>query len=371
MELKCYYPGGMGMPGRIFNSSSYRYGFQNQEIDREFWGGAVAFEYRVEDPRLVRFFSVDPLADDYPHNSPYAFAENRLIDGIELEGLEWKPTQDKEGNTTDYSWVGYNNDGTPKAGSKSGGIVSKGNYNYLYASDAKSQKGWLDIFSRDKTATFSNGETTDRSAMFNYSFEFQQTNGATIGGGWLNIKADVWNEEGTVAADLNVRNGVGTAVNLKTADLFYKVRSDLGLTIKPTAIESDGLGPIDYMIGLGELKTVRASSKIIGSAQTTGTKGHAFTSKLVAWRYALDPRVERVTLDLGYKKLLGGGAFKWGPRPDVGVLFRSGRVKTFEIMSKTDIDSRLFNRNFLFMQRNSIQGNTRVLKPFSLKSLYK
>ncbi|MFH6994546.1 LysM peptidoglycan-binding domain-containing protein [Flavobacterium sp. FlaQc-48] len=27
----------------------------------------------------------------YPHNSPYAFAENRVIDGIELEGLEWMP----------------------------------------------------------------------------------------------------------------------------------------------------------------------------------------------------------------------------------------------------------------------------------------
>lgn len=29
------------------------------------------------------------MASSYPHNSPYAFSENRVIDGIELEGLEW------------------------------------------------------------------------------------------------------------------------------------------------------------------------------------------------------------------------------------------------------------------------------------------
>jgi hypothetical protein len=43
----------------------------------------------MHDPRIGRFFAVDPLAPDYPHNSPYAFSENRVIDGIELEGLEF------------------------------------------------------------------------------------------------------------------------------------------------------------------------------------------------------------------------------------------------------------------------------------------
>ena len=45
----------------------------------------------MHDPRVGRFFAVDPLFRTYPHNSPYAFAENRVIDGIELEGLEWLP----------------------------------------------------------------------------------------------------------------------------------------------------------------------------------------------------------------------------------------------------------------------------------------
>jgi RHS repeat-associated protein len=67
---------------------AYRYGFQNQEHDNELWSGAVSYKYRVEDPRLGRFFSVDPLAAKYPHNSVYAFSENRVVDAVELEGLE-------------------------------------------------------------------------------------------------------------------------------------------------------------------------------------------------------------------------------------------------------------------------------------------
>ena len=38
--------------------------------------------------RLGRFFAVDPLARQYPHNSPYAFSENVVINAIELEGRE-------------------------------------------------------------------------------------------------------------------------------------------------------------------------------------------------------------------------------------------------------------------------------------------
>lgn len=66
----------------------YRYGFQGQETDKEILGGAVSFKYRIHDARLGRFLSVDPLAPDYPHNSPYAFSENRVIDAVELEGRE-------------------------------------------------------------------------------------------------------------------------------------------------------------------------------------------------------------------------------------------------------------------------------------------
>jgi RHS repeat-associated protein len=77
------------LEGRTYTAESgYRYGFQAQEEDTELWEGAVNYKYRIEDPRLGRFFSVDPLSSKFPWNSTYAFSENRLIDGVELEGLE-------------------------------------------------------------------------------------------------------------------------------------------------------------------------------------------------------------------------------------------------------------------------------------------
>ena len=86
-----YYPYGMLLPNRNGNSDNYRYGFQGQELDNEVKGNAnsINYKYRIHDPRIGRFFSIDPLFKEYPHNSPYAFSENRVIDGIELEGLEY------------------------------------------------------------------------------------------------------------------------------------------------------------------------------------------------------------------------------------------------------------------------------------------
>jgi RHS repeat-associated protein len=80
----------MLQPNRHKDSKSYRYGFQGQEMDNEVKGegNSINYKYRMHDPRLGRFFAVDPLAAKYPYYSPYSFSGNRLIDRIELEGLE-------------------------------------------------------------------------------------------------------------------------------------------------------------------------------------------------------------------------------------------------------------------------------------------
>lgn len=82
----------MLLPGRHANTSDYRYGFQGQEMDHEIKGEGNShnFKYRMHDPRVGRFFATDPLASSYPWNSPYAFSENRVIDGVELEGSEYE-----------------------------------------------------------------------------------------------------------------------------------------------------------------------------------------------------------------------------------------------------------------------------------------
>ena len=61
-------------------NGGYRYFFNGQESDGEVYGqgGLHAFEYRMHDTRIGRFWNVDPLAGKFPWNSVYAFAENRV-----------------------------------------------------------------------------------------------------------------------------------------------------------------------------------------------------------------------------------------------------------------------------------------------------
>lgn len=107
-----YFPFGMEMPGRTIDNSAYRFGFNTQERtdeiagarfgfngqekDNEVAGDGVTteFKYRSYDARIGRFKSKDPLSRSYPWNSSYAFAENRVIDGRDLEGREFEAGND-------------------------------------------------------------------------------------------------------------------------------------------------------------------------------------------------------------------------------------------------------------------------------------
>ena len=86
-----YSPFGVELDGRTV-SGGYRFGYQNQEKDDEIKGegNSVNYSYRIQETRLGRFFIIDPIAGMFSWNSTYAFCENRLIDGIDMEGLEWE-----------------------------------------------------------------------------------------------------------------------------------------------------------------------------------------------------------------------------------------------------------------------------------------
>jgi RHS repeat-associated protein len=92
-----YYPFGMIIPNKKFSAGTgYRYGFNGKENDNEPKGEANQQDYgmRISDPRLGRFLSVDPLTSSYPSWSPYPFAMNNPIAGIDLDGLEFYYTVD-------------------------------------------------------------------------------------------------------------------------------------------------------------------------------------------------------------------------------------------------------------------------------------
>ncbi|QHS58053.1 deaminase domain-containing protein [Chitinophaga agri] len=69
----------------------YRYGFNGKENDNEVKGEGNQQDYgfRIYDPRIGKFLSVDPLTPKYPGLTPYQFASNRVIDGVDLDGLEY------------------------------------------------------------------------------------------------------------------------------------------------------------------------------------------------------------------------------------------------------------------------------------------
>ncbi len=82
-----YYPFGSPVQTRSWSSGAYRFGFNGKEMDDE----NVTQDYgmRIYNPKLGRFLSVDPLTNRYPELTPYQFASNRPIDGIDLDGLEF------------------------------------------------------------------------------------------------------------------------------------------------------------------------------------------------------------------------------------------------------------------------------------------
>lgn len=68
----------------------YPMSFQGQRHDDEIKGegNSIEYKYRMHDPRLGRFFAVDPLTKKFPQWSPYQFGGNQVISSEELEGAE-------------------------------------------------------------------------------------------------------------------------------------------------------------------------------------------------------------------------------------------------------------------------------------------
>jgi len=80
----------MLVPHRTFSSPEYRYGFNGKEKDDDVKGSGMQYDYgfRIYDPRIGKFLSVDPLFQSYPWYTPYQYAGNSPILHIDLDGEE-------------------------------------------------------------------------------------------------------------------------------------------------------------------------------------------------------------------------------------------------------------------------------------------
>ena len=196
---KDYYPFGMEMPGRTFNSDSYRYGYNGMELDNEVSGNGNSYttEFRQYDPRLGRWKSLDPLAHLLTDQSPYSFALNspvRVVDGdgrfpifingdadeiSEGSSHYWEGIQNKMHNNTKYKML-VNSKGKPKQ--VSGPVNSQWSGDFLFvngnrgkfastrrtmgALQAKSDAD--DIWDKLKK-TMKNGQITEQIQMVSHS----------------------------------------------------------------------------------------------------------------------------------------------------------------------------------------------------------
>ncbi|MCX2682139.1 hypothetical protein OOZ15_19490 [Galbibacter sp. EGI 63066] len=94
-----YYPFGLEHKGYnigMYGVKNNLKTFQDQEFTEDLGLNTHEWRYRISDPAIGRFWQVDPLAEDYVHNGVYNFSENRVVDAVELEGLESVLVIDKD-----------------------------------------------------------------------------------------------------------------------------------------------------------------------------------------------------------------------------------------------------------------------------------
>jgi RHS repeat-associated protein len=84
---------------------AYRYGFNGKELDKPGMGGGQStydYGFRIYNPAIAKFLSVDPLTRSFPWNSPYSYAENGPVENIDLDGKErfhYTRITDEDGNS--------------------------------------------------------------------------------------------------------------------------------------------------------------------------------------------------------------------------------------------------------------------------------
>lgn len=93
LETTDYYPFGLAMAGtnsKAFKATKtdHRKKFVGQDYESELGWSTYQFKFRTHDPQIGRFLQIDPLAEKFVHNSTYAYAENKVTNAIDLEGLE-------------------------------------------------------------------------------------------------------------------------------------------------------------------------------------------------------------------------------------------------------------------------------------------
>jgi RHS repeat-associated protein len=106
LDIIDYYP--FGHP---WQDAGYRYTYNGKELDRELGLGLHFYGFRLYDPTIGRFSSIDPISEKFSIQSPYAYAANNPVTNIDLLGLAAASTQDLIRDVWTQGTGTYDNDG--------------------------------------------------------------------------------------------------------------------------------------------------------------------------------------------------------------------------------------------------------------------
>ncbi len=201
----------------------YRYGFQGQERDDELKGvgNSWNYKYRMHDPRLGRFFSMDPLSAEYPWNSPYAFSENRVIDALELEGLEKVLLRTFSFAPFDYFGLGFHGDG---ANAKFGDPRHPGRLDSKYRVGGQA---YLDLESSEMISSYPFGAMTYWVAPATKNYSYSQFETCEFSDGQLSYHLSGSNSLVPLAPDIDVAANISfNQINDKLWNVSGSVKGD-------------------------------------------------------------------------------------------------------------------------------------------------
>ncbi len=359
------------MPNRTYNSPDYRYGFNGKEKDDsgEF-GNLTHYDYgfRIYNPGIARFLSVDPMAGELAGSSPYSIGLNNPIVYKDPDGkLPILPFLLKAGaagaaDMLAQAAMAYYFDPDVET---VGQAFEKVNWVQVFRSSAEGLIPWRTPGGRiGKAAATASGDV--------------MVNAINEGTGYTGEKA-LQDFAVGFFGDL-AGGGLGELIDKYGAKKVVKALEDLGIDTKSVR-ELSGISkfmekfPEVEILSNEQMKEIVGGTnpnfwkdKIIGNADVT-TPGHVFRSLRIAIDAAKNSDVDKVYMDRGLTNTLRDeyniAAFGYRIRPDVFWVTKDGKVHIREVMSKNDTRASLMYRMERAMdgiaERN--RGTIDVIKP--------
>lgn len=304
---------GAPLPGRTFEIRDYKYGYNGKENDKE--TGYEDYGFRMYDPRIARFISVDPLTKKYPWYTPYQFAGNKPIWFTDLDGLE-------ENSTSTYVYhppvlalkpafrgvISISDATSDKVHQTFKGnfaqLAKSGDYgrrvvNALVGSNIGSESSKLDLTMTGTRSDISKSwKGVDKNYYTQFSYSFTDNNVTETGtfelkSSTIPVSARAWDALTFLLVNKVVSSAIGvfgsaaekmTITNMESFTASATAESKNGLTVVGRALqkhagrEGSSFADIQFSGKTGNQQGLNIMNEILGSknqlieAETNGTK---------------------------------------------------------------------------------------------------